>query len=174
MKTNFYINFGGFYYSIHSANIDIMIEQYEEPNETDGTVIEFDNYNELCIEYSKEYVEFLNELLNTDIDFISLESPKFYNYSTDKIKAEISKEDVLKVFKYIKENDLKIDITERIKEVTTSVSGYIPFYSYEDIFKHENIDILIQCIFDVICNNTGEEFLNYYDRNYMYELIYQY
>ena len=86
---NFEIHFEGFYDSEHSDNIDLKIEYFE---------LDFDNINwkETHINYSKEYVKALNDMLDLDLKFVSLNSPSYYNYETDKIEVSINRDDILK------------------------------------------------------------------------------
>ena len=93
------IEFGGFYESIHSNNIDYMIDNYYLDD--DGNPLD---YYELNIPYAtihnayiKSWVfgfsEFIKNDYNIIIDFNELEliSPKYYNYSTDTIDCKITK-----------------------------------------------------------------------------------
>ena len=143
------VNFGGFYDSIHSDIIDTYVVDMEYNWEEV-------NYNDTYKIYSENYIKALNNMLDTDLIFKALNSPKFYNYTTDKINVEISKKDILKLFKYIKDEDLKQAIFNRIKFVSTSRDGYAAFYTYTDFFKKENLDILIECLFDVIISSLEE------------------
>lgn len=169
MKTTI-LNFGGFYCSIHSELAESMVKMYED---NDGeNVIEFENYSKLYAEYSKRFVSFLNELMGCKLKFISLESPRYYNYSTDNIVCNYAKKDFAAIKKYAKENDLQKDIENHIKDITTLKDGYWPFYEYSEVFLHENEDILIQCYLDVIIENSTENWINYYDIENVYEIIY--
>jgi hypothetical protein len=107
--------------------------------------------------YSKDYIKVLNNILDTNISFKALNSPKFYNYSTDVINVEITKKDALKLFQYVRNEDLKQEVINIIKESSTSKDGYIAFYNYEDFFKKENLNILIECLFDVIIENLQDD-----------------
>jgi hypothetical protein len=83
------INFGGFYNSIHDGNIDHMVEALEYNFDNVDYKKTFESYiNEYCYKL-KSYI--LNEYL-IDIDFknIKLNSPKYYNYSTDTIDCKIN------------------------------------------------------------------------------------
>ena len=86
IKTN--INFGGFYNSIHSDIIDIYIEDMKY-NWEDV------NYKATYKNYSESYIKVLNNILDTNLIFKALNSPKFYNYSTDVINVELSKNPLL-------------------------------------------------------------------------------
>lgn len=152
--------FIGFYESIHSYNID----EYIEDREININEIEYKN---LLIEYSKEYINKFNYEFDTNIIFEELISPKYYNYSTDKIYVSISNEDILSLIKYLKTTystlDYKELLQDKIKEVTTSRDGYIPYYSYKDIFKKDNRNIFISLIIDIIfeLDNNLEDNISY-------------
>ena len=146
------VNFGGFYNSIHSD----IIESYVEDMEYNWEDVDYkDTYNE----YSKSYIKALNNILDTNIVFKALNSPKYYNYSTDTISVELSKKDILKLFKYVKDEELKQEVFNNIKDTNTSKDGYVAFYNYADFFKKENLDILIECLIDVIIENLQDKII---------------
>jgi hypothetical protein len=150
------LNFGGFYESYHSDRVDSIIELFE--------VVEQNvNYKETYLNYSKCLVSAINSHLDIEMSFISLDSPKYYNYSTDKIIVDINKKDILKLFKYIKENDLKKEVIDKIVDVTTSKSGYVAFYQKEDFFKKENLNFLVETILEIIYDYIEEDVLYSFD-----------
>lgn len=154
------VNFGGFYNSIHSDIIDTYIEDYEY-NWEDV------NYKATYQEYTKSYIKVLNNILDTNMSFKSFISPKYYNYSTDYIVTDISKKDILKLFKYVKEEELKQEVFDLIKKVSTSKSGYLALYNYADFFKKENLDILIECLLDIIVENLQDRIVDDIQSNYI-------
>ena len=154
------VNFGGFYNSLHSDIIDTYVEDYEYDWENV-------NYRATYKIYSQDYIKVLNSILDTNISFKALNGPKFYNYSTDFINVEITKKDALKLFQYIRNEDLKQEVIDIIKESSTSKDGYIAFYNYEDFFKKENLDILIECLFDVIIENLQDDIVEELQANYI-------
>ena len=154
------VNFGGFYNSSHSD----IIESYIEDMEYNWEAVDYTATYKI---YSKSYIKVLNNILDTDIIFKALNSPKFYNYSTDIINVELSKKDILKLFKYIKEEDLKQEVFNIIKDASTSKSGYIAFYNYADFFKKENLGLLIQCLFDAIIENLQYRIIDDIQSNYI-------
>ena len=158
------INFGGFYNSLHSDIIESYIEDLEY-NWEDVNYIS--TYNE----YSKSYIKVINNILDTNLIFKALNSPKFYNFTTDYINVEISKKDVLKLFKYVKDEDLKQEVFNIIKDSSTSKDGYVAFYEYADFFKKENLDILIECLFDIIIENLQDRIIDDICANYI-EIIF--
>ena len=147
------VNFGGFYYSIHRDILDSEIECLGYEDE----VINFEATHEA---YCKNYIKVLNSILDTNLIFKALNSPKFYNFTTDIINVELSKKDILKLFKYVKDEDLKQEVFNNIKECSTSKSGYIAFYEYKDFFKKENLDILIECLLDIIIENLNDKIID--------------
>lgn len=154
------INFGGFYDSIHSDIIDNNIELSEyDFNKVD--------YNSTYRSYSKDYIKVLKNKLDTNISFKALNSPRYYNYSTDSITVEITKKDALKLFQYIKKEDLKEEVINIIKDSSTAKDGYVAFYSYKDFFKKENRDILIECLLDAIIENLQDDIIEELQSNYI-------
>jgi len=155
------INFGGFYESLHDYYVEEAIASYFGYYLEDGEVdqeqmwhIGFDIWSWVKTEYSKEYVNELNYMLDTRIKFVELDSPSMYNYRTDVIIANTSKKDRIAIMKYIKEEGLKGEVLKHIKISSTSYDGYISFLSYEDYFKKENVNFLIEIMLDVIIKDS--------------------
>lgn len=154
------LNFGGFYESIHSYIIDNYIEDLEYD-------FEKVNYKSTYKIYAEGYIKAINNKLDTNISFKSLVSPKFYNYSTDSINVEISKKDILKLFQYVRTEELKKEVFNIIKESSTSKDGYVAFYNYSDYFKKDNLAILVECLFDVIIEHMQEDIIEELQSNYL-------
>jgi hypothetical protein len=155
------VNFGGFYESLHDYYVEESIASYFGYYLEDGEVdqeqmwhIGFDIWKWVKIEYSKEYVNELNYMLDTRIKFVELDSPSMYNYRTDVIIANISRKDRLAIMEYIREEGLKEQVLKHIKISSTSYDGYISFLNYEDYFKKENTNFLIEIMLDVIIKNS--------------------
>jgi|GEM_PF-1531582 len=155
------INFGGFYESLHDYYVEEAVANYFGYFLEDGAIdqeqmwhIGSDIWRWVKIEYSKEYIDELNYILNTKIKFIELDSPSMYNYRTDVIIANISRKDRLVIMKYIREEGLKEQVLKHIKISSTSYDGYISFLSYEDYFKKENVNFLIEIMLDVIIKDS--------------------
>ena len=152
------IQFGGFYESIHMHNVDSLIECYKD---------EWAEYNEDNVNYKKTYLNYSNSYCSHLSNFIQseynismnfknleLQSPEYYNYSTDKILANIPA-------KQIKElNSLMIKdvlFLEFLKERTKSYDGYLSFYTYETALNNKD-NILIMYILEYICDKFNENF----------------
>lgn len=157
---NITVNFGGFYNSVHSDIIELIDNEYE---------IDFENVDfvETHKSYSKGYISVLNNMLDTNFKFIELDLPKFYNYNTDTIVISASKSDFLKCLKFIKDEGLTNEVYQNIISVTKRVDGYIPFYTYEEVFKKENRNLLLECILTTICDNFEDTVINGIVSNYL-------
>ena len=154
-KINFSLNFGGFYHSEHSETIENNIELY-------GYDWEDVDYKKTNINYCKAFLNRLGEELQIDLNFISLDSPREYNYTTDKIFCSISKED----FKTLLDDYDNKELFNYIEEHSKSRSGFTSFYSGYKAVKEET-DIFLQYLFNYILIN--EDF-NIYDLEYETEL----
>jgi len=149
-KQKFNIEFEGFYHSTHSDNIDYFIDEYYNLN--------FDNvdYKNTFIEYSKKYINILNDILEIDLKFIQLNSPRFYNYETDKIEVEINDNDFNKLNNiYLNDNDFINYVNESCK----SYDGYISFYKDIEHVK-ESKEILLVYIFNYIIHKEYNQEIN--------------
>ena len=145
------IRFGGFYNSIHDSNIDYMVEAYEYNFDDVNYKKTFQSYiNEYCYKL-KSYI--LDEYL-VDIDFknIKLWSPQYYNYDTDIIDCKINTNEVNILNNIIIKDD---DFLSFLKERTTSCSGYVSFYTYDDALNNKD-NKLIMYVLEYICNKFNE------------------
>jgi len=161
METLFYINFGGFYNSQHSENID----QVEENYELDWEQID---YKKTHINYSKKYVKMLNNLMGLSLKFKELDSPKFYNFTTDKIGVYVSNKDYKKLIKAYLDQDLKDYINQNSK----SYDGFTSFYSgFDAVYKQK--DIFLQYLFDYIIKekNINDNVYDHLDSDLIYNEI---
>jgi len=154
MNINTQIEFGGFYNSIHSDNIDFFID-----NE-----VEYENLNIDKIDYKKTYQNYINDYVNElenyilheyniEIDFknISLDSPKYYNYSTDVIKTNVSFTQILNLNNKLLQLD---QFNKYLKDHTKSYDGFMSFYTYDDA-KSNKDNILIQYVLRYICDDLN-------------------
>jgi len=150
-KTKFLIDFGGFYNSIHSDEIDSRIEYYESIN------LDSVNYKETCNNYCIEFINSLNDWLELDLNFIKIDSPEFYNYTTDKIEAEINENDFNKLKDtYLNSNEF----IDYVNENSKSYDGFISFYNgFNEVIKED--EILLQYMFNYILKEYADEIENY-------------
>lgn len=160
-------NFGGFYNSFYNIEIDYIIYEDSENNTIEPDLIDF---KKLHIAISKHIVEQFNEFLSDeysiviDLKFDSLESPKYYNYATDKIILNVSKKDMLILDNLVlSDSDVVENLKETINDVTTSKSGYIPFYNYDEVLNKinkDNKEIYYQCLFDTLIALNKDGYTN--------------
>ena len=149
-KTKFLIDFGGFYHSIHSELIDDRIEYFE----IDEDKVNYkETYNSYCI----EFIDSINDMLELDLKFIQIDSPKFYNYSTDKIEAEINENDFNKLKDtYLNSNEF----IDYVNENSKSYDGFISYYNgFNEVIKED--EILLQYMFNYILKEYADE-IDYY------------
>ena len=167
------IPFSGFYNSIHDSIIDSVLE-YESECYADVDkakdiildVLNINHYNKIREELGKVFVEGVNELfwyeydINLDLEFDSLKSPKFYNYSTDEIYCYV---DNNKINELVALLDNENDFIEVLKDKYQSRDGFIVFDSTLQAIDNKDYslffsDLLCQLVdFDVIDYNE------YYD-----------
>ena len=150
----FNLDFGGFYESIHSQCIELSIA-----NHFDKDNVGID-YNDLCdcndfnednidfkamqLDYAKQWFELYYDQVFSHGYFVGIDSPKYYNFETDKIEVEISASKV---------NQIMMDACinhELIDYIDTHSQSYDGFYSYYVGFTN-------------VCKNPSV-FMNYYTR----------
>ena len=158
-KTRFLIDFGGFYHSIHSDILDIQIDYFEIDEDNV-------NYKETCNSYCNEFINSLNDMLELNLKFIQIDSPKFYNFRTDKIEAEINENDFNKLKDtYLNSNEF----IDYVNENSKSYDGFISFYNgFNEVIKED--EILLQYMFDYILKEYADEIENYIFEMY-FEII---
>ena len=170
--TQIEINFGGFYESIHSDYIDYNIESAFEGYEYEAINEKIYNLDYTLFEvlYSKAYIAMINEVCDLELEFYSIDSPREYNFRTDTILVNVTEADLWRINSFIKYNDLKEEVQNRLEVITTSRDGYIPFYTAEEVLKDVSMmtGIKLSIIADY-CND--EELDSYLDMNNIYEDI---
>lgn len=116
------IPFSGFYYSIHDAMMDGELEYY--PDSIQNRLFDAINWRAVRLDYAREYCEQFAHKFDIALTFESLSSPREYNFTTDRIFAEISADEVQQLF-----NHTDKDTLARIcKDNHTSRDGFISFY----------------------------------------------
>lgn len=134
------IPFASFYNSMFSAELDSVQERFVEYEVEKNPGLNPDIPNEAlwhCADYGKAYdhiarayVDQFNQHLideyelDLDLKFESLQSPREYNFQTDRIFCEISEENVRKLREAVSDPALRQAIRERF----TSRSGFISSY----------------------------------------------
>ena len=168
-KTLVKIPFSGFYNSIHDSIIDSALEykaecyaDSEKANDIILDVLNINHYDKIKEELSNVFVESINELfwyeydINLDLEFDSLKSPRFYNYSTDEIYCYIDNDKINELIALL---DNENDFIEVLKDKYKSRDGFIVFDSTLQAVDNKDYslffsDLLCQLIdFDSIDNN---------------------
>lgn len=137
-KIEIELPFSGFYESLHDQMLEDAIEQhfsYDYDKDEDKEL--GDDYDKARWDadidwqgiqeaYAKEYTEVFGHEFDLDLKFVQLSSPKYYNFSTDRIFAEVPKEQIDNIFKEVIAHP---DWAEYIKERFTSYDGFSSNYS---------------------------------------------
>ena len=145
-KTEFSLNFGGFYHSEHSGTIENNIEAYDyEWDEID--------YKKTHLNYCNSYLNKLSEELEINLKFIQLDSPREYNFTTDKILCSISNKD----FNILLDAYDTKELFNYIEEHSKSRDGFSSFYSGYKAVKKES-DIFLQYLFNYILQYESFDF----------------
>jgi hypothetical protein len=127
------IPFSGFYDSRHNDAIDRAIESLFQDDRGDCNSDLINHfYNKDCIDfqkvresYARDYTQALAIASKLQITFDELNSPKEYNFTTDRIFVNISEKSARKLFASVDKDVLR----QYIKETFTSRSGFISYYS---------------------------------------------
>ena len=154
-EIDFYLNFGGFYHSEHSENVDSKEEMF-------GYNWEEVDYKKTYVNYCNAYLDRLSEELEINLKFIQIDSPREYNFTTDKIVCSISNKD----FKALLNTYDNKGLFDYIEEHSKSRDGFISFYSGCAAVKKEK-DIFLQYLFDYILEYESFDF---YDLEFEIEL----
>jgi hypothetical protein len=176
------INFGGFYHSIHSALIEDVVKNlictdYEDKFDQKM----YDQFNwekaheKYCIEYLDKFEDWLTdelELKDTPkIEFKELISPRYYNYTTDKIEASISEENSKEIKNALLLSEYAAEFAQYVAERTTSAPGYISFYTYKEVMQNKK-GIFIDFALEFMTGKyNGEGLLNSIHEVNVYEAI---
>ena len=112
---------------------------------------------------AKHFTDFLNDELKTELVFNDLYMPKYYNFEDDQIIVNYLKSDLNILKKFIADNSLQKALIDKIEGYTTNQSGYIAFYTKEQLIK--NNDLVFQVIIETILENgLTDDYDFYFDR----------
>lgn len=120
----------------------------------------------------KEYIDWINEELKTNIKFESMYFPREYNFEEDQINVTFSKEDFSKLIAWANsesENNAKLD--ELLDEYTTTRSGYIAFHNKGSL--QANKELYMGVILQAYSDLNSEEFDDYFDRKCTYDRMFK-
>lgn len=153
MKKQLTIEFGGFYGSIHEDQIDYQIEIHEVDFETV-------DYQKTKINDAKAYLKELEQYIldeyeiTTNFGFLEINSPREYNFTTDKILAEcVEDRPTRQLTAVLMMND---DFLELARDMTTERSGFMPFYSYGQAIANK-ANILEELALRFVCYQLNQD-----------------
>ena len=128
------IPFSGFYSSIHDSELDWTLEQmfsdYNTGCDINSELLDraYDavKWGQVHKEYTENYVEaFQGEFNIPSMEFDALDSPREYNYTTDRIFVKVSRDDIARIWKRLD----KAILTTICNNKFTHSSGFISSYS---------------------------------------------
>ena len=125
--------FEGFYNSYLDLSENIEVGEGESYSMTEEQFEKIDwnktneNVSKFYLDYFKdELSDFFNEIGIINLDFVKVDSPKYYNYSTDKLVCNIEIDKNVFVHELRKYN---FEVWEQfLKDNFTSYDGFISFY----------------------------------------------
>lgn len=108
-------------------------------------VPDMDMYEEIDImytvylgDYNVDYVDGVRELLGlNELHLVEMSSPKEYNFTTDKLIAQIHKDELWKLYESVKDTEF---YKNEVHDVATPRDGYMPWYDEEDFFFESKED----------------------------------
>ena len=176
------IPFDGFYESFISADIEYQMGQQIEwdcdiydLNESEEEIL-YNNYltvntsyfyNQIAEDYTNLYIDALNERLkgfSLKANYKCFESPREYNFKTDRIFIEIEENHAVDFIKYLVKN-YKKELEKKIEDRFRSRSGFISFYK-------NSIDLWAKDFKEWDCNMIGTCFeLFDFDELHFYESL---
>lgn len=128
------IPFSGFYCSIHSGEIDRTIEHMLTDRDSGcefapswlcEIATDSIDYSGVYRAYARDYAESFCDWLGLDAKFESMTSPRYYNFETDRIFVELTRGDIVRMWRGID----KADLDKACKARFTSCDGFCSSYS---------------------------------------------
>lgn len=136
------IEFGGLY-CYHEEHINDRLHDFEIDNDSV-------DWNATFKDYAKNWLHRFNNMSNLELDFVGIDSPRYYNYRTDKIIAYVEKHDEVILMKFIDD----VEFNEWANPQLQDRSGFISFYDGIDdlIAGAKNDDDDKSILLGMICN----------------------
>ena len=121
------IPFQGFYHSMHDAVLDCELEQIEDSGQSLYDLFcDAADYQNTRFEYAKAYaIAFGDEYLPKPCALSNLDSPREYNFETDRIFVKIDRSTLDMIYRLTAKDRL----IQKAKENHTSYDGFMSFYS---------------------------------------------
>jgi len=162
------IPFSGFYNSLHDSEIDWTISQMFSDRATgtktnpglESALFRNCDFRKVHTSYAADYCEnFAEEFKLPSLKFESLDSPREYNFTTDRIFANIELSDLHAIRNRLDEWRIR----ELVREKFTSRSGFISFYSADlddwgDLatWDHNQCGTLLECLANNDCTDFDQ------------------
>ena len=174
--------FEGFYYSQLDLAENIKVGEGDDYYMTEGQLDEIDwnktneNISKFYLDYFKdELSDFFKSIGVLSLEFIKVDSPKYHNYSTDKLVCDI------KIDKNVFVHELrkyKFDNWEQfLKNNFTSYDGFISFYpnttiEWDELIneKIEDDNVIIETLLQFYLEQN-EEFITLKDNLLDYKIF---
>lgn len=123
------IPFSGFFHSVHDdAIMGPLQRDFENHDALLYEAIDLVDWREVQKEYSREYAQnFANCFGLLTLRFESLQSPREYNFATDRIFCHIDCAEARRIF----EKTDKKAFEQKARDMFTSRSGFVSFYDPE-------------------------------------------
>lgn len=168
-KIEIELPFSGFYESLHDQMIEDEIEQHfsydHDSGEDKPLGDDYDearwnadiNWQEIHTAYAKAYTEAFGEEFGLNLEFVDMTSPQFYNFSTDRIFANIELDEINRIRK---EAEAHPKYAEFIRERYTSYDGFSSNFSNdskdEEWTKEELEPVQYRSILDFWIENISD------------------
>ena len=158
--------FSGFYGSCHDAQLDNAVEAMFSNDQGDSNqgltdrVISTCRWSAVHRAYAKEFAEnFCEEVDIRHARFESMDSPKFYNFETDRVFIGLLLREVQRMKRHVSKDSLDLVARER----HTTRSGFISFYSpdwrtWGDVtgWDHNQLQTLVEAYVRDSCGEVDE------------------
>jgi hypothetical protein len=128
------IEFGGFY-GYHDEYIE---QRIEADNDWDAEW-DIDNidWQKTFEDYAESWLYRFNSYCDLDLEFVGIDSPKYYNFRTDRIIAKINDEDIERLMECVD----YVEFYEFANPRLTSRDGFISFYNgLDDLIERSKND----------------------------------
>ena len=145
----FNVSFGGFYEgSLHHGYLESQVESYRDEDNPMCTDCDNNpNWTEAHNDAAVSILEYLSNHVGVDLEFVEVDSPKYYNYTTDKITANISEDD----FELVANTYLYDDkFVEYVNKGSQHRDGFISHAVGIDAVIDDSKEMLLVWIFDYI------------------------
>jgi hypothetical protein len=129
MKTELILPyFPGYYNSYLSDMVDQEVEMYlEDSGKTYDDIEDNLDYRAAYLAIARQWVKKFNDITGFNIEFVEMESPREYNFTTDKLVGLIPLEEVEKA-RYTAHNNLQ-EFQDALDMYFKSYDGFMSFYS---------------------------------------------